>query len=205
MTGLPSTYNTPALTLFHIWELHFLSNDLPILAYRVSALAILTVGLPLLLSGCHSSRTPEAKSQTKTPAGAENDANPDGSPLAAGAQNVTLTQVPIPRIARWQGPDRGNATQPPSPQLSAITRGKLAVVRNCLVILTGGAKPIVPIFPYGKGQWDSVSQTFRHDGKSYRLGDEISLGGGMAPTNPGQYLGKHELPDCDSKQFWISY
>lgn len=163
-----------------------------ILKHQALALAAITVGLPLIMTGCHPSRSSATSAETKSTAEAKNSVK-------------SAVMPPPPMIARWQGPDLGSATRPPSPQLSAITRGKLAVFRNCLVLLTGGSTPIVPIFPYGTGEWDSASQTFRHNGKSYHIGDDISLGGGMAPTNPGQYLGKHELPDCGVDAFWISY
>ena len=78
-------------------------------------------------------------------------------------------------IATWQRPV-------PNPGVvgsaAALASGTLILRNNCLLLEWEGGRTILPVFPSDRIQWDAAALTLTHEGRRYRVGDPISIGGG---------------------------
>jgi hypothetical protein len=64
----------------------------------------------------------------------------------------------------------------------AAFAGSLSREDGCLHLRSGGARTL-PLFPRGDVRWDGTLLTY--DGRSYRLGDEVLVGGSESQPRPG--------------------
>ncbi len=148
-----------------------------------------------LLSGCNEATNRDAQETTI-----------QGNVQLANATSVptSKTKKPIPatgnavRVARW-------SLAPNGPSMAALSRGKLAIVNNCLVMSSQDAPPMLLIFPYRSGVWDSAKQTFTYHGKVMRIGEPIAVGGGRIQNLDAlKGTGKYYVPDCGITDLWLA-
>jgi hypothetical protein len=115
------------------------------------------------------------------------------------AENSSPAMGDAVRVARW-------SRDPNGPVPSALLKGRLAIINNCLVMQNHqGAPPTLLIFPYRNGVWDDAKQTFTYEGKVIRIGEPIEVGGGRIQNF--DYLkanGKYDVPDCGITDFWVA-
>lgn len=74
--------------------------------------------------------------------------------------------------------------------MQALAHGVLVREDGCLYVGSGPHR-LLPVFPRGRVRWDGVVLTF--NGREYRLGDEIFLGGGFVRPGPDVTV----PPGCD--------
>lgn len=85
----------------------------------------------------------------------------------------------------------------------ALVSGKLLVKDSCLVIQTDG-KFLQPVFPFEKTIWDDEKGLLIFNGKQYREGDDINLGGGGV-SNEGLYrqMKNVSIPSCSNFEIFV--
>ncbi|HYW15851.1 MAG TPA: hypothetical protein VE891_06830 [Allosphingosinicella sp.] len=64
---------------------------------------------------------------------------------------------------------------------AGLVAGTLSVRRNCLVLVGATGVTILPIFREGSFGWDRAAGALGFAGRTYRLGDRLSLPGGAMP------------------------
>jgi len=101
---------------------------------------------------------------------------------------------------------RGVGMAPPKGPVggaAALINGVLLRVRGCLVVETGGGVRVQPVFPAGKAQWNAATGTLIFEGREYRPGDRITLGGGGV-TSPSAYRREAgvEIAPCEVSRLW---
>ncbi|HEX9948051.1 MAG TPA: hypothetical protein VGA98_10970 [Allosphingosinicella sp.] len=86
---------------------------------------------------------------------------------------------------------------------AARLEGILSRLGGCLVVTLGNGRAVHPVFPSGKATWDEASGTLRFEGKIYRPGDRIILGGGGI-TSPSAYARESgvEIAPCPEENLW---
>ena len=103
-------------------------------------------------------------------------------------------------VARW--------TPGPTPLTSNWT-GELQLLDGCIAV---GSRQMLLLFPYGEGEWNNARQTLSYDGKSYAIGDRISLkgdairlfvdGGKAEYQSDSADLGKHDFRSCNGYEIF---
>lgn len=101
---------------------------------------------------------------------------------------------------------RGVGMAPPDgPVGGAAARidGVLLRVRGCLVVATDSGVRVQPVFPAGKAHWNAATGTLSFEGRQYRPGDRITLGGGGvgSPAAYGREAGV-EIAPCEVGDLW---
>jgi hypothetical protein len=127
--------------------------------------------------------------QAAAPQGQEAMPKP-GQPTAGIRLSYWGVGVPPPK-----GPVGGAA---------ARLEGVLSRLGGCIVVTPGNGRPVHPVFPAGKAQWDEASGTLRLAGKTYRAGDRIVLGGGGI-TSPSVFLRESgvQVVSCPVNDYWV--
>ncbi|MFT2753956.1 hypothetical protein [Clavibacter sp. Sh2088] len=130
------------------------------------------------------------------------------SPAAAPADDAAAAAVPaspVPgsaEIATYR--DDGGA-------MEALLTGTLVERGGCLYLETpgyapdGGSAYWLPILPERTTRWDGTTLTLGDE--SHRVGDEVSLGGGVSsePTSPYDLSGMEGIPDaCSTEYAWLA-
>lgn len=127
-------------------------------------------------------------------------------PQASAAQGQQAMPNPVPppdgiRLSYWgagvpprQGPTGGAA---------AVFRGVLSRAGGCLVVTAPNGIQVQPVFPAGKAIWDEAAHKLVFQGRSYRTGDRIELGGGEV-SSPSAYARETgvELAPCAVGRVW---
>jgi hypothetical protein len=66
--------------------------------------------------------------------------------------------------------------------LMAATSGTLKISQGCLVLGSrGSSNGRIIAFPGGGYSWDNQTSTLSYRGKNYKIGDEVTFGGGESP------------------------
>ncbi|CAQ02403.1 hypothetical protein ACR8AL_12795 [Clavibacter sepedonicus] len=148
---------------------------------RTSASTIaVAAALGALLAGCATS-----------PAEAPADAAAAASPVPGSAEIATYR-------------DDGDG-------MEALLTGTLVERDGCLYLETpgyapdGGSAHWLPILPERTTRWDGT--TLALGDESHRVGDEVSLGGGVSsePTSPYDLSGMEGIPDaCSTEYAWLA-
>lgn len=60
----------------------------------------------------------------------------------------------------------------------ALAQGRLVLRDHCLLLTAPDGRTILPVFPSDRVRWDAPSRTLIHQGRNYRPGDQITIGGG---------------------------
>jgi hypothetical protein len=81
--------------------------------------------------------------------------------------------------------------------------GILSRVRGCLVVDSDGGVRLHPVFPAGKARWNPATGTLSFAGKLYRLGDRITLGGGVASPSAYPREAGVEVAPCEVSDLWV--
>ena len=86
---------------------------------------------------------------------------------------------------------------------AARLSGVLSRVDGCLVVTAPNGIRVQPVFPAGKAVWDEASGALIFQGKTYRPGDRIDLGGGGI-TSPSAYARQPgvEIAPCPESNLW---
>ena len=108
--------------------------------------------------------------------------------------------APTVRLSVW------GLTQPPPGGVeggaAAWHEGVLSRLGNCLIV-TGGNRPIHPVFPARKVRWNEAEQSLTLAGKDYRLGDRIGLGGGGAAPAFDRRSADVDIAPCAVGDLWV--
>lgn len=95
--------------------------------------------------------------------------------------------------------------------MEALLTGTLVERDGCLYLETPGYAPDgrsaywLPILPESTTRWDGTTLTLGDE--SHRVGDEVSLGGGVSsePTSPDDLSGMEGIPDaCSTEYAWLA-
>ena len=124
------------------------------------------------LAGCQTgvgTRSPDVAADEPASVDAAPDRIP--SPGATPPDAIDSTEpLATYRRAEPDGGIRASAT--------ARLTGVLALRDDCLVLDVEGGPPVQPVFPADEVRWDAASRQLAYAGRSYRLGDEVTVGGG---------------------------
>lgn len=121
--------------------------------------------------------------------------------LIAESKNDTLKNTfdikkPI-KIATWS-PDVTDG------RFTAMTAGRLEIIENCLTLKTG-QENVVLVLVDNSFSWDSEKEILKFQGNSYRIGDELYLGGGFFTYNPDNLPSvKIHWQQCGLKKGWLA-
>lgn len=86
----------------------------------------------------------------------------------------------------------------------ATMSGRLVTSGGCLAIAPGGGAPMVLVLPYGRGTWDAAAEVLTLDGKSYRRGDPIVVGGGSVPRDSDRLTSAPSMiPPCGGAMLFL--
>ena len=87
---------------------------------------------------------------------------------------------------------------------AARLEGILSLAGNCLVVTTASGSKAQPVFPAGRARWDSSARVLEYGGKTYRLGESITLGGGGvgSPAGFAQEAGV-QIADCEIRDLFV--
>lgn len=141
------------------------------------------MSLKLLLSTCSAAMLVSCSMPEDSPAAATQ--MPDTAPAAL---NSTAQAAPSSNALR------PGALPPGAPPLRVATyrqQGPSMLARltatvldsNGCVLLEHDGSRVVPVFPEGSVVLDQKTRSFRYQGRTYRPGDQITVGGGAAPTS----------------------
>ena len=120
--------------------------------------------------------------------------------IATSSSTTNITQ-PI-KIATWH-PDSTTG------RFTAMTLGRLALVGNCLTLGAPlgreGLDHLVLVLPDKSYVWDDKEGVLTYEGKNYRIGDEIYLGGGSFLYHPDHLLfSEIHWPQCGLDRGWLA-
>ena len=83
--------------------------------------------------------------------------------------------------------------------------GKLALRNGCLVVETTDGNAVQPVFGHAQATWNSDSQQLTYNGRVYRLGEAITVNGGVLPFKRNALPNGWSVPDCgDVELFGVS-
>ena len=110
-------------------------------------------------------------------------------------------EIPDSRVATFVRP-KPKPNEIPTCMAAALS-GRLKVQGSCLVIANGNDYT-QPIFEKSSINWDEASKTLTFEGKKYKEGDEIRVGGGGLPTDE-TYPKKMSMgiPDCPNSHLFL--
>lgn len=110
-------------------------------------------------------------------------------------------ETPVSRVATFIRP-KPKPNEIPTCMAAALS-GRLKVQGSCLVIANGNDYT-QPIFEKSSINWDEASKTLTFQGKKYKEGDEIRVGGGGLPTDE-TYPKKMNMgiPDCPNSHLFL--
>jgi hypothetical protein len=82
--------------------------------------------------------------------------------------------------------------------------GVLSRVGGCLVVDSDGGVRVHPVFPAGKARWNPATGTLSFEGREYRPGDRITLGGGgVASSSAYRREAGVEIAPCEISDLWV--
>lgn len=110
-------------------------------------------------------------------------------------------EIPASRVATFIRP-KPKPNEIPTCMAAALS-GRLKVHGSCLVIANGNDYT-QPIFEKSSINWDESSKTLTFQGKKYKEGDEIRVGGGGLPTDE-TYPKKMNMgiPECGNAHLFL--
>lgn len=131
-----------------------------------------------------------------------------GGPLRRMFDSPVFQHKPVVREGQKQRPELARWTPGPTPLTSNWT-GDLRLLDGCIAV---GSRQMLLLFPYGEGEWNNARQTLSYDGKSYAVGDRISLkgdtirlfvdGGKAEYQSDSADLGKHDFRSCNGYEIF---
>lgn len=139
--------------------------------------------------------------------------------LQAPLEIPTIVQVEVPKPAPIINPEPLKpplqiATWSPTPQMgrfTAMNAGYLMAYQNCLVLtrdqdsLPTNENSLLLVLADTSFSWDEENQTLVFEGKPYKLGDELYLGGGSFSYPIGILTGQLEInwKECGLSRGWL--
>jgi hypothetical protein len=147
------------------------------------------IAVTALLAGC---RHPEPEPETPG----------DPTERGRGATPTPDREATGIRLSYW-----GVGSAPPEGPIggaAARMDGTLTRVGGCLVVESDGGVRLHPVFPAGTARWDPDAGTLGFEGRTYRPGDRITLGGGgvASPSAYGREAGV-EIAPCEVGELWV--
>lgn len=131
-----------------------------------------------------------------------------GGPLRRMFDPPVFQHKPVVRDGQKQRPEMARWTPGLTPLTSNWT-GDLRLRDGCLAV---GSRQMLLLFPHGEGEWNNARQTLSYDGKSYAIGDRISLkgdtirlfvdGGEAEYQSDSPDLGKHDFRSCNGYEIF---
>lgn len=110
--------------------------------------------------------------------------SPNETPsLESSDMSASTSPIKALQLSLW------GVGQPPSTVVggaAALFRGTLERRGSCLLVTSRSAGSVQPVFRAGSAEWDEATATLRYNQQSYRLGQAITLGGGVVGS-PSTY------------------
>jgi hypothetical protein len=127
-------------------------------------------------------------------------------PEATASQDQEAMPNPVPRASGTRLSYRGVGVAPrqgAAGGAAAVFHGLLSRLGGCLVVTAPNGTRVQPVFPAGKADWDEASGVLIFEGKSYRPGDRIEIGGGVV-ASPSAYARETgvEIVPCAERNIW---
>lgn len=168
----------------------------------ISTLAV--TGLSLVMSGCNTSpvnhsivtekKIPDARITLTPP---KDDIKKDTGINKDQAKPLKNSKL---AVFEAQRPKSGEAVG----GYTAALSGTLRVKENCVVIILKNGSAVQPIFASYTVVWNDTTNTLIHNGKQYREGDDIYLGGGLMPAAYFENLSNKYIPDCPNSSLFLT-
>ncbi len=144
------------------------------------------------MAGCNVSQPASRNAAAKA---ANESLHSAGESKAAGAQHATHPTLDRPSLATFNHDGVYIATRPrakgPITSLLANGGGKLAIVNRCVFFRMANGQLIMPFFVEDAVRWDAPTKTFYFEGKPYREGAMLTLGGGFLRADLVRRNGNH--------------